>query len=42
MILAFDTFYFEDKAQTICLSFAEWESEQETATYSEIVFGMED
>ncbi|MGM9479050.1 endonuclease V [Pedobacter sp. GSP4] len=42
MILAFDTFYFEDKAQTICLSFAEWKSERETAIYSDIVFGIED
>ncbi|WP_316824030.1 endonuclease V [Pedobacter miscanthi] len=42
MILAFDTFYFEDKAKTICLSFAEWKSDRETTIYSDIVVGIED
>lgn len=28
MILAFDTWYFEHKAKTICLSFSSWENEE--------------
>jgi hypothetical protein len=35
MIYAFDTFYFEDYANTICLSFQDWEDSEETAIYRE-------
>jgi AraC-like DNA-binding protein len=35
MIYAFDTFYFEDYANTICLSFQDWGDSEETAIYRE-------
>lgn len=35
MIYAFDTFYFEDYANTICLSFQDWKDGEETAIYRE-------
>ena len=28
MILAFDTYYFDNKAKTICISFSSWENEK--------------
>lgn len=35
MIYAFDTYYYDDYANTICLSFEGWNSEQESGTFSE-------
>lgn len=35
MIYAFDTYYFEDCANTICLAFKNWEDAEKTAVYSE-------
>jgi len=40
MILAFDTYYFEDKAKTVCLQFENWNDEQELATYEETLSGI--
>ncbi len=36
MILAFDTYYFENKAKTVCLEFAEWNDKIPSNIYSEI------
>lgn len=40
MILAFDTYYFEDKAKTIGLEFNQWTDEQESNTYEETLEGI--
>ncbi|GAL86271.1 endonuclease V [Sporocytophaga myxococcoides] len=37
MILAFDTYYFENKAKTVCLEFAEWNDKIPSNIYSEII-----
>jgi deoxyribonuclease V len=42
MILCFDTYYFDDKAKTVCLAFEGWMSLDEIAVYSEILSGVED
>lgn len=36
MILAFDTYYYDNKAKTVCLSFEDWKNE-EFKIYSEII-----
>jgi len=35
MIYAFDTYYFTDYAQTVCMAFEDWNSEQETKIFTE-------
>lgn len=35
MIYAFDTYYFEDYANTICIAFENWNSENEAEIFSE-------
>jgi len=35
MIYAFDTYYYDDFAKTICIAFKNWDSENEEAIYSE-------
>lgn len=35
MIYAFDTYYYEDYANTICIAFQDWNSEQESQIYRE-------
>jgi len=35
MILAFDTYYYDEKARTICLAFESWEAADYVAVYSE-------
>jgi len=35
MIYAFDTFYYEDFAKTVCIAFENWTSESESFIYSE-------
>lgn len=35
MIYAFDTYYYENYAYTVCLAFKDWEDDMETAAYSE-------
>ena len=37
MILAFDTYYFDQKAKTICLEFAEWNEDKNFKIHSEII-----
>jgi deoxyribonuclease V len=37
MILAFDTYYFANKAKTVCLAFHNWEDAQEAAVYTELL-----
>lgn len=34
MIYAFDTYYYEDYAYTVCIAFEDWASEKETEIYS--------
>ncbi|TCI90024.1 endonuclease V [Tenacibaculum sp. M341] len=40
MILAFDTYYFEDKARTIALQFENWNDEQESLIFDETLSGI--
>ncbi len=40
MILAFDTYYFEDKAKTVCLAFNDWTDSDPTNVYEEIISGI--
>lgn len=35
MIYAFDTYYYENFAKTVCIAFRNWDSEKEDAIYSE-------
>lgn len=35
MIYAFDTFYYEDFAKTVCIAFENWNSESESFIYTE-------
>lgn len=37
MILAFDTYYFENKAKTVCISFDDWSNEEDHTVNSEII-----
>ncbi|GEM_PF-4739117 len=34
MIYAFDTYYFERYANTVCIAFEDWSSDKETAVYT--------
>lgn len=42
MILAFDTYYFEDKAKTVCVSFNNWTDESPAGIKEEILDGILD
>ena len=42
MILAFDTYYFEDKAKTVCLVFENWTNSTHTTTYEDLLTGIEE
>lgn len=42
MILAFDTYYYENKAKTVCLSFEDWNQEDKFEIYTEILFEIEE
>jgi exodeoxyribonuclease-5/deoxyribonuclease V len=42
MILSFDTYYFENKAKTVCLAFKEWSSADKFEVYSEILEDIEE
>ena len=35
MILAFDTYYFDNKAKTVCLAFEDWQIEENYSIYTE-------
>lgn len=37
MILAFDTYYFDGTAKTVCLAFKHWGDKQSEAIYSEVL-----
>lgn len=41
MILAFDTYYFDGKAKTICLAFAKWAALEPVKIYSEVIENTE-
>jgi deoxyribonuclease V len=42
MILAFDTYYYGDKAKTICIGFEEWNKEENFQIYSETISKIEE
>ena len=42
MILAFDTYYFENKAKTVCIEFINWYDINNYKVYSEIINDVED
>lgn len=42
MILAFDTYYFDQKAKTICLEFAEWNEDKNFKVHTEIIDNVEE
>ncbi len=42
MILAFDTYYFEDKAKTVAIEFSDWTAESVTQVYEETITGIDE
>lgn len=42
MILAFDTYYFDDKAKTVCFSFGSWTTDKDYTVDSEIIENIEE
>ena len=40
MTLAFDSYYSEDKAKTVCLAFKDWSDSKPTNIYEEITSGI--
>lgn len=42
MLLAFDSYYFNNKAKTVCLAFNDWSDEHEFAVYSELLEDVAD
>jgi len=42
MIIAFDTYYYSNKAKTVCLSFDHWEDNEPINVISEIIKGVSD
>jgi deoxyribonuclease V len=40
MLLAFDTYYFSNKAKTVCLEFEEWSQAKDYIVHSEILDGI--
>ncbi|GGP05254.1 endonuclease V [Cloacibacterium rupense] len=42
MILAFDTYYFENNAKTVCIQFEKWNDTTITKTFVEIISGIEE
>lgn len=41
-ILAFDTYYFDGKAKTVCLEFNEWNQSKNFKVYTEIIENVEE
>lgn len=37
MILAFDTYYYDNKAKTVCIEFTEWNQEKDFKVHTEII-----
>ncbi|GGF23521.1 endonuclease V [Flavobacterium limi] len=42
MILAFDTYYFENKAKTVCISFDSWADQKNYNVHSKIIENIEE
>ncbi|MFT3679845.1 MAG: endonuclease V [Ferruginibacter sp.] len=42
MILAFDTYYFNNKAKTVCIAFNNWNESENFDTFSETIDNIED
>lgn len=42
MILAFDTYYFDNKAKTVCISFDNWSNEEDYKVETEIIDQIEE
>lgn len=42
MILAFDTYYYDQKAKTICLEFGEWNEDKNFKIHSETIDNVEE
>lgn len=42
MILAFDTYYFDNKAKTVCIAFDDWANEEDFTIYSELTENIEE
>jgi deoxyribonuclease V len=42
MILAFDTYYFDGKAKTVCLEFTEWNQSTDFKVHTEIIDNVEE
>ncbi len=42
MILAFDTYYFENKAKTICVAFENWTDEKPKQVFTSMLEGIEE
>lgn len=42
MILAFDTYYFDGKAKTVCLEFTEWNQSKNFKVHTEIIGNVEE
>ncbi|MFY7734651.1 MAG: endonuclease V [Bacteroidia bacterium] len=42
MILAFDTYYFDNKAKTVCISFDNWSDEENYKVETEIIENVEE
>ena len=42
MILAFDTYYFDNKAKTVCIAFEDWDHEENFKVYSELKENIEE
>lgn len=42
MILAFDTYYFENKAKTVCIGFDHWQASAPNVVYVDIMEDVEE
>lgn len=42
MILAFDTYYYENKAKTVCIAFEDWTSGVSMQLFTEVLEGIEE
>lgn len=42
MILAFDTYYYESKAKTVCIGFDKWDSQKVSNTWTEVLDNVQE
>ena len=42
VLLAFDTYYFDGKAKTVCIEFNQWNQDKDYKVHSEIIDNIED